>query len=189
MHIYFSGIGGTGLGPLALIAHQAGYTVSGSDKQDSQYIGYLQDHGIQNIHIGQSEADIAAVHAATPIDWFVFSSAVAIEQPHAPELEFCRSNNIKLTKRDELLSHILAEKKLKLVAIAGTHGKTTTTAMAIWLCQQLGLAISYSVGGKISFGEMGHFEPGSEYFIYEADEFDHNFLAFHPYLSVITGID
>jgi UDP-N-acetylmuramate--alanine ligase len=189
MHIFFSGIGGTGLGPLALIASQAGHTVSGSDKQDSQYIHYLREHGISDIHIGQSEEQIAAVHAREPIDWYVFSSAVAIEQPDGPELKFCQAQRIKATKRDELLSNILIEKNLKLIAIAGTHGKTTTTAMAIWLATRLGIPISYSVGGKISFGEMGHYEPGSEYFIYEADEFDRNFLAFHPYVSVITGID
>ncbi len=189
MHIYFSGIGGTGLGPLALIAHQAGYIVSGSDKQDSQYIHYLQDHGIQNIHIGQTTEQIEQIHTAQPIDWYVFSSAVAIEQPNAPELVFCRERGIKMTKRDELLSHIMIEKNLKLLAIAGTHGKTTTTAMAIWLCNRLSIPISYSVGGKISFGEMGHYQPGSEYFVYEADEFDRNFLTFHPYVSVVTGID
>lgn len=189
MHVYFSGIGGTGLGPLALIAAQAGYTVSGSDKQDSQYIHYLREHGVTDIHIGQTREQIAEIHARTPIDWFVFSSAVAIEQPGAPELEFCRGQNIKMTKRDELLSTILVEKNLKLVAIAGTHGKTTTTAMAIWLASRLEIPASYSVGAKISYGEMGRFDPASEYFFYEADEFDRNFLAFHPYVSIITGID
>lgn len=189
MHIFFSGIGGTGLGPLALIAHQAGHTVSGSDKQDSQYVHYLQEHGISDIHIGQSAEQIREVHDRQPIDWYVFSSAVAIEQPDAPELLFCRDNHIKATKRDELLNHIIVEKDLKLIAIAGTHGKTTTTAMAIWLCNRLGIPASYSVGGKISFGEMGRFDPASEYFVYEADEFDRNFLSFHPYVSVITGID
>lgn len=112
-----------------------------------------------------------------------------IENPDAPELRFCRENDIRHTKRDELLSAILAEKQLKLIAVAGTHGKTTTTAMAIWLARELGITASHSVGGKIGFGEMGHYEPGSEYFIYEADEFDRNFLAFHPYISLITGID
>lgn len=85
MHIFFSGIGGTGIGPLAIIAHQAGHTVSGSDKQDSQYIHYLRGHGISDIHIGQSEEQIREVHEQSPIDWYVFSSAVAIEQPDAPE--------------------------------------------------------------------------------------------------------
>ena len=189
MHIFFSGIGGTAIGPLAMIARQAGYEVSGSDKQDSQYIHYLKKQGITDIHIGQSAEQIAARHAQKPIDWYVYSSAVAIEQPDAPELQFCRQHGIKTTKRDELINRIITDKQLKMIAIAGTHGKTTTTAMAIWLYKQLGIPISYSVGAKISFGEMGHYDEDSEYFIYEADEFDRNFLAFRPFVSVITGID
>ncbi len=189
MHIYFSGIGGTGLGPLALLAHQAGYTVSGSDKQHSAYIHYLEERGITNIHIGQDLEQISQVHTAQPIDWFVYSSAVGMENPDAPELKFCVNNEVKMTKRDELLNQILEEKQLKLLAVAGTHGKTTTTAMAIWLLQQLKVPISWSVGAKIPFGDMGHYEPGSEYFVYEADEYDHNFLAFQPYIAIITGID
>jgi UDP-N-acetylmuramate--alanine ligase len=189
MHIFFSGIGGTAIGPLALIANQAGYSVSGSDKQDSQYIEYLKKQGITNIHIGQSADQLAEVHATNPIDWYVYSSAVAIEQPDAPELQFCANNDIKTTKRDELINRIVTEKNLKMIAVAGTHGKTTTTAMAVWLFKQLGIPISYSVGAKISFGEMGQYTEGSEYFVYEADEFDRNFLAFHPYVSLITGID
>lgn len=189
MHLFFSGIGGTAIGPLALIAKQAGYEVSGSDKQDSQYIEYLKKQGITNIHIGQSREQLAEVHTKHPIDWFVYSSAVAIEQPDAPELLFCRENNIKATKRDELINRIVTDKNLKMIAVAGTHGKTTTTAMAVWLFKQLQIPISYSVGAKISFGEMGQYIEGSEYFVYEADEFDRNFLAFSPYVSLITGID
>ncbi len=188
MHIYFSGIGGTAIGPLAIIAKQAGYTVSGSDKQDSQYIEYLRKKGITNIHIGQSRELITKVHENNPIDWYVYSSAVAIENADAPELKFVKNQNIKHSKRDELLNQIINDKNLKLVAIAGTHGKTTTTAMAIWLFKELGLSISYSVGAKISFGDMGAYQKDSEYFIYEADEFDRNFLAFEPYLSLITGV-
>jgi UDP-N-acetylmuramate--alanine ligase len=189
MHIYFSGIGGTGIGPLALIAHKAGFTVSGSDKQNSLYIEYLKKHGVTGIHIGQEYDQIAEVHSSQPIDWFVYTSALPMEQPDAPELRFCRDKDVKATKRDEFLSFLLQEKKLSLVAIAGTHGKTTTTAMAIWLFKQLGIPISYSVGAKLSFGEMGEYEAGSEYFIYEADEFDRNFLAFYPRVALITGID
>ncbi len=188
MHIYFSGIGGTAIGPLALIAKQAGYSVSGSDKQDSQYIDYLKKHGISDIHIGQTGEQIASEHDKNPIDWFVYSSAVEIENPDAPELLFCRQQNIKMSKRDELLNQIIQDKNLKLVAIAGTHGKTTTTAMMVWLFKQLNLPVSYSVGAKIPFGDMGQYEKGSQYFIYEADEFDRNFLAFEPYLSLITGV-
>lgn len=172
-----------------MIANQAGYNVSGSDKQDSQYVQYLRAHGLENIHIGQDYDQIAAVHASRPIDWYVYSSAVAIENPNAPELQFCREQGIRTTKRDELLNQIISEKDLKLIAVAGTHGKTTTTAMAIWLFKQLKIPISYSVGAKISYAEMGQFTPGSEYFVYEADEFDRNFLAFKPYASLITGVD
>ncbi len=189
MHVFFSGIGGTGIGPLALIAKQAGFEVSGSDKQDSDYIHYLRDQGIVDIHIGQSSDAIEEVHRAKPIDWYVYSAAVAIEQPDAPEFTFCRNHDIRLSLRDELLNLILDQKQLQLIAVAGTHGKTTTTAMMIWACQQLGIPISYSVGAKIAFGDMGHFDPNSKYFIYEADEFARNFLAFSPTLSVITGID
>ena len=188
MHVYFSGIGGTAIGPLALIAKQAGLEVSGSDKQDSQYIQYLRKHGVNNVHIGQSREAIAKVHETTPIDWFVYTSALPLENPDAPELLFCSEQGIKTSKRDELLNMILQEKGLKLIAIAGTHGKTTTTAMAIWLFKQLGLPLSYSVGAKIPFGEMGQYEPEAEYFVYEADEFDRNFLAFEPHLSLVTGV-
>jgi UDP-N-acetylmuramate--alanine ligase len=189
MHIFFSGIGGTGIGPLALIAKQAGFDVSGSDKQDSSYISYLRDQGITNIHIGQSGAAIAEVHRTQPIDWYVYSAAVAIEQPDSPEFSFCRTHEIRLTLRDELINRILTEKNLDLIAVAGTHGKTTTTAMIVWICRQMNIPVSYSIGGKIPFGDMGRYQPGSHFFIYEADEFARNFLAFHPALSVVTGID
>lgn len=188
MHIYFSGIGGAGIGPLAQIAQQAGYTVSGSDKQASQYIDYLRNHGITDIHVGQDEAGIAAVHERQPIDWFVYTSALPLEDPNAPELVYCREQNIKTSKRDELLNQILTDQKLKLVAIAGTHGKTTTTALATWLCTRLDEPVSYLLPAKTSFAEMGKFEPGSQYFIYEADEFDRNFLAYEPEFSLITGV-
>lgn len=189
MHIYFSGIGGAAINSLALMAKQAGFTVSGSDKQDNHNIHYLKEKGVTNIHIGQGREQIAEVHAKTPIDWLVYTSALPMEQPDAPELQFCGEQGIKATKRDEFLNYLLEKQGLKMLAIAGTHGKTTTTAMAIWLFKRLGIPVSYSVAGNISFGEAAQIVPGSEYFIYEADEFDHNFLAFRPALSIITGVD
>lgn len=185
MHIYFSGIGGAGIGPLAQIAHQAGYKVSGSDQQSSQYIDYLSKHGVTSVHVGQTGEAIAEIHDRDPIDWFVHSSSI---KPGHAELEFCRQQGIKISKRDELLNQIINDKNLKLVAIAGTHGKTTTTAMVVWLFKQLGMPVSYSVGAKLSFGDMGQYAEDSEYFIYEADEFDRNFLAFEPHTSLITGV-
>jgi UDP-N-acetylmuramate--alanine ligase len=188
MHIYFSGIGGTGIGPLALIAKQAGYDVSGSDKQNSSYIDYLYKHGISNISIGQSGKELETLHAKQPIDWLVFSSSLLKENPNHPEIEMAKGLGIKISKRDEFLNMLLTEKNLKMIAVAGTHGKTTTTAMTIWLFKQLGVPISYSVGAKLSFGDMGEYDPNSEYFVYEADEYDHNFLSFNPEISIISGI-
>jgi UDP-N-acetylmuramate--alanine ligase len=188
MHIYFSGIGGAAIGPLALIAQAAGYEVSGSDLREGEFIKYLRTKGIKNIHIGQGRNQIAEVHAQNPIDWLVYSSALPKTNPHHPELLFCQENSIKASKRDELLNKILEDKKLKLIAIAGTHGKTTTTSMVVWLFKKLGLPVSYSLGAKISFGEMGAYDPKSEYFVYECDEFDRNFLAFHPHLAIISGV-
>lgn len=189
MHIFFSGIGGAGIGPLALVAKQAGYEVSGSDKQDSGYISYLKQQGITDIHIGQEYTHIAKIHDQKSIDWFVYTSALPMEDPNHPELTFCAEQSIKTSKRDELLNQILSDKKLKMIAVAGTHGKTTTTALTVWLMNQLNTPISYLLPAKTSFADMGAYTEGSEYFVYECDEYDRNFLAFEPYLSIITGID
>jgi UDP-N-acetylmuramate--alanine ligase len=142
-------------------------------------------HGIPDIHIGQTREHIAAAHDKRPIDWFVHSSALP---PDHPELQFCHEQDIKISKRDELLNLILQERRLKLIAIAGTHGKTTTTALAVWMFTQLKQPVSYLLPAKTSFADMGHFDQDSEYFIYEADEFDRNFLAFEPAISLITGV-
>lgn len=189
MHIYFSGIGGSGVGPLALLAKQAGYTVSGSDKQDSRSIAYLKDHGITDIHIGQTRGKIAGVHQNMPIDWLVYSAAIEKENPSGhPELEFAKESGIKSTKENEFVNFVIQENNLKLIGVAGTHGKSTTTAMVIWLFKELSLPLCYSVGAKLSFAEPAHFDKESKYFVYECDEFDRKFLVFHPFISVITGV-
>src|SRR5438105_10539261 len=126
MHVFFSGIGGSGHSGLALLAHQAGFEVSGSDLKESSYTEYLKKHGVSNITTGQTADQIAALHAKQPIEWFVYTSA--LPQNHA-ELEFCRKNDIRTSKRDEFLNELIKSQNLKLIAIAGTHGKTTTSAM------------------------------------------------------------
>jgi UDP-N-acetylmuramate--alanine ligase len=189
MHVFFSGIGGTGIGPLALIAKQAGYEVSGSDRQDSSYIEYLRKKGLNDICIGQTSADIAELHSRKPIDWFVYSSALPRENPNHPELVFVKENEVKSSKRDEFIVELLKQTNQKMIAIAGTHGKTTTTAMVVWMFKQLNIPVSYSVGAKLSFGEMGEFDENAKYFVYEADEYDRNFLSFEPEIAIISGID
>jgi UDP-N-acetylmuramate--alanine ligase len=185
MKIYFSGIGGVGLGPLAEIAYDAGYEVGGSDLHKSLVTDELQKRGI-SIEFSQDGSFLRSSHAEQPIDWFVYTSALPKDHP---ELHMAKALGIKTAKRDELLAHIIHEKNLKLIAVAGTHGKTTTTGMLVWALKLLNVPVSYSVGSTLSFGPSGKFDPESEYFIYECDEFDRNFLHFSPFLSLITSID
>ena len=185
MNIYFSGIGGVGIGPLAEIAHDAGYDVVGSDREDSLMMNTLQKRGI-TITTVQDGAFLREQHEKSPIDWFVYTSALP---DNHPELVQARELGIRTAKRDELLAHIIKEKNLKLIAIAGTHGKTTTTGMVVWLAKYFGVPVSYSIGTTLSWGPSGRYIPGSEYFVYECDEFDRNFLHFHPYVSLVTSVE
>lgn len=185
MHVYFSGLGGVGIGPLAMLALDAGYSMSGSDLQQSEMVSYLRDRGAR-VQIGQDGSQIANEHIEKPIDWFVYSSALPEDHP---ELKFAKEHGIRISKRDEFLNHLLKDKGLRLIAVSGTHGKTTTTGMLIWLFQQLGIPVSYSIGTSISFGPPAMYKESSEYFIYECDEFDKNFLNFKPSFSLIPSLD
>ncbi len=185
MNIYFCGIGGVGIGPLAEIARDAGHTVSGSDARESLTTEELKARGI-SVSTDQSGDNLVAAHVNAPIDWFVYTAALPADHP---ELLKARELGIHTAKRDELLNAIITQAGLKMIAVAGTHGKTTTTAMVVWTLKQLGVPVSYSIGSGVSFGPSGYFDPKAEYFVYECDEFDRNFLHFHPHISLITSID
>lgn len=174
-----------GIGPLAEIAHDAGHTVVGSDLSDSLVTHELRSKGI-TVSIGQDGTFLRESHTNTPLDWFVYTAALPADHP---ELRLAKELGIRTGKRDEFLAEFLKEHNLKLIAIAGTHGKTTTTGMTTWALKQLGVPVSYSIGTTVSFGPSGAYEPGSEYFVYECDEFDRNLLHFSPYLSLLTSID
>jgi UDP-N-acetylmuramate--alanine ligase len=79
-------------------------------------------------------------------------------------------------------------KDLRMIAVAGTHGKTNTTAMVAWALEQADIPVSYSIGARIPFGPFGKYDESSKYFIYEADEFDRNFLQYSPAISIVTNI-
>ena len=185
MHIYFSGIGGVAIGPLARIAKDLGYEVTGSDQEQNRYTDSIVADEI-TVEIGQTYEKIANLHSHKPIDWFVHTAGLPIDHP---ELKFAQENNIKSSKRDAFINEFLGEKNLKLIAVAGTHGKTNTTGMLVWVFKQLGIPISYSVGTNINYGPNGKYDPSSKYFLYEADEFDRNFLKFHPLWSIFTAVD
>ncbi|RWZ78297.1 MAG: hypothetical protein EOT05_00845 [Candidatus Microsaccharimonas sossegonensis] len=185
MNIYFSGLGGVGIGPLVEIARDAGHMIMGSDLEESPLTQQLREQYVL-VTIGQDGSFLRECHQITPIDWFVYTSA--LPDDHA-ELLLAGELGIRTSKRDEFLAYILQEKDLKLIAVAGTHGKTTTTGMLVWLMKHIGIPVSYSVGSTLAFGPSGKFDPESEYFIYECDEYDRNFLNFKPHLSLITSID
>lgn len=185
MKIYFSGIGGVGIGPLAEIAHDAGYQIVGSDRSASLMTNQLQKRGVQ-VYLSQDGEALRREHERQPIDWFIYTAA--LPESH-PELQAAKELGIKTSKRDELIAKIIEEKQLKLIAVSGTHGKTTTTGMLIWAMDQLNIPASYSVGATLNFGPSGKFDSSSEYFIYECDEFDRNHLHFNPWLSIITALN
>lgn len=186
MNIYFSGVGGVGIGPLAEIAIDAGYNVIGSDLEVTLMTKELSKKGVE-IHIGPQDGTfLQSCHTKKPIDWFIYTAALRDDHP---ELLLAKQLGIKVSKRDGFLNHIFTEKNLKLIAIAGTHGKTTTTGMFVWTMQQLGIPVSYLIGSTLSFGPGGKYDPKSEYFILECDEYNRNFLNYKPYLSLITSVD
>jgi UDP-N-acetylmuramate--alanine ligase len=181
MNIYISGISGTGMGPLALMAKQAGHTVFGSDRSAGPIVPELEKENIE-FEIGSQDGSFLEQH---DVDWFVYTSALPEDHP---ELKIAREKGLKCTKRDEFIDFLVKELDLKMVAVAGTHGKTTTTSMIIWACKELGIPAAYLVGTTLGFAESGKYEKGDKFFIYEADEYDRNFLKFHPWLSCITFV-
>lgn len=184
MNIYISGISGTGMGPLALMAKKAGCTVFGSDLSKGAVYEELIQAGIE-VKIGEQDGEFLREKLKTGVDWFVYTSALA--EGH-PELKLALGTGVKSSKRDEFTAWLVAKLGLKMVAVAGTHGKTTTTAMIVWAALKLRLPVAYIVGTTLGFAPAGAYHTGDKYFVYEADEYDRNFLKFSPWLAVITTV-
>jgi UDP-N-acetylmuramate--alanine ligase len=175
--LYFIGIGGTGMSALATIAFEMGYQVSGSDIFSGENTCRLQEKGIP-VFIGHSRERIKNISAV------VISSAIP---PENVELQEAIQRNIPIIHRGEMLAFFLNQKKG--IAIAGTHGKTTTTSMISLLLEVAGLDPTVLVGGEVEdIGGNARFGNG-EYFISEADESDGSFLKLNPYCAVITNIE
>ncbi len=184
MKIYISGISGTGMGPLALMAKAAGYEVSGSDLSEGAIYPELMKAGI-DVKIGVQDGSFLSEKLQEGVDWFVHTSALPVGHP---ELKLAREAGIKVTKRDELTAFLIDKLDLKMVAVAGTHGKTTTTAMIVFAALKLRLPVSYIVGTTLGFAQSGAYHDGDKFFVYEADEYDRNFLKFHPWLTVLPYV-
>lgn len=185
MNIYISGISGTGMGPLAIMAKRAGFSVFGSDLSEGAVSGELFAEEIPVKFGPQDGKFLQECHNENKIDWFVHTSALPKD---APELKLAEKLNLRISKRDELIAYLVEKLGLKMVAIAGTHGKTTTTALITWASLKLGLPVSYLVGSTLPFAEAGNYADDSKFLIYEADEYDRNFLKFNPWLSILTCV-
>ena len=175
--IHFVGIGGIGMSGIAEVLLNLGYAVSGSDLKASDTTRRLQGLG------GRIEVGHAAAHVRDA-DVVVTSSAVRRDNPEVVE---ARRRKVPVIPRAEMLAELM---RLKYgVAIAGSHGKTTTTSMAAWLLAHAGLDPTAVVGGKVNgFGSNAKLGTG-DYIVVEADESDGSFLHIPPTLAIVTNID
>ena len=177
-HIHFVGIGGIGMSGIAEVLLNLGYRVSGSDLRESEITNRLRDMG-GDIHIGHKAECIEGA------DVVVTSTAVG---PGNPEVKAADEQHIPVIPRAEMLAELMRLKKFG-IAIAGSHGKTSTTSMVGWLLGQAGLDPTVVIGGRVNaFGTNAKLGEG-EFLVAEADESDGSFLRLSPVVEVVTNID
>ena len=180
--LHFIGIGGAGMSGLALVCRELGAAVSGSDRADSSYMERLREAGIE-VDVGHDPRHVPADSEV------VVSTAIAEDNP---ELAAARERSAVVMHRAKLLAELCAEKRL--IAVAGTHGKTTTTAMAVWALRALGADPAFFVGGEVpGLGPDGGVANAGwgagEWVVAEADESDASFLTLNPEVAVITNVE
>ncbi|MFN2216226.1 MAG: UDP-N-acetylmuramate--L-alanine ligase [Anaerolineales bacterium] len=176
-HIHLIGIGGSGMSAIARFLLEKGYVVSGSDRVDGPYLDDLRKLNAV-IYMGHVSKNI------TNADLVVRSSAIPDSNP---EIVAALQKGIEVVKRADFLGSLMKGKNG--IAVAGTHGKTTTTAMLAWVLTALDLDPSYIVGGILNnTGVNAHYGKGNE-FVIEADEYDHMFLGLDPKIEVITNVE
>ena len=176
-HIHFVGIGGVGMAGIAEVCLNLGYQVSGSDLSTSANVQRLRALGAA-VHIGH------AASAAQGADVVVVSSAVAEDNP---EIQWARAHRIPVIPRAMMLAELM---RMRFgIAIAGTHGKTTTTSLTAAILTEGGLDPTYVIGGRLN-ATGAHARLGtSRYLVAEADESDASFLYLLPHMAVITNIE
>jgi UDP-N-acetylmuramate--alanine ligase len=180
--LHFIGIGGAGMSGLALVCARLGATVTGSDRSDSSYMERLRRAGLAPV-VGHDAANL-------PEDAeVVLSTAIGEDNP---ELALARERGLAILSRGELLAELCAQKRL--IAVAGTHGKTTTAAMAVWALRSLGADPAFFVGGEVpglrdDGGAANAGWADGEWVVAEADESDGSFLELKPEVAVITNIE
>ncbi|MBC7444300.1 MAG: UDP-N-acetylmuramate--L-alanine ligase, partial [Polaromonas sp.] len=176
-HIHFIGIGGAGMSGIAEVLHNLGYAVSGSDLSDSATLQRLAGLGIRTF-VGH-----AAGHL-TGADAVVTSTAV---QADNPEVLAAREKHIPVVPRALMLAELMRFKHG--IAIAGTHGKTTTTSLVACVLAEGGLDPTFVIGGKLNSAGANAKLGSGDYIVVEADESDASFLNLLPVMAVVTNID
>ncbi len=175
--IHFIGIGGVGMSGIAEVFHNLGYIISGSDLSDSAMVRHLRGLGI-TIHLGHHEDHVEYVHVV------VVSTAIDEDNP---EIDAARAQRIPVVRRAEMLAELMRFRRG--IAVAGTHGKTTTTSLVASVLGRGDIDPTYVIGGKLN-SDASHARLGlSDYLVAEADESDASFLYLQPMMSIITNID
>ena len=176
-HVHFIGIGGSGLSAIARLLLESGYTVSGSDRTLTPFAEEVRKAGA-TVYVGHHPRNLKGV------DWVVRSSAVTDDNP---EVDAAKKTGIPVYKRADFLGRLMEDKTG--IAIAGTHGKTTTTGMTAWVLTKLDRDPSFIVGSIVSdLGVNAHAGSGKT-FVIEADEYDKMFLGLKPQIAVVTSIE
>jgi UDP-N-acetylmuramate--alanine ligase len=180
--LHFIGVGGAGMSGLAIVAAGLGAEVTGSDRAESSYMERLRVAGLEPT-VGHDAANLPEGAEV------VVSSAIGADNP---ELALARERGIEPIHRGELLAQLCAEKRL--IAVAGTHGKTTTTAMIVWALRGLGEDPAFFVGGEVP--RLGPDDAAanagwgtSEWAVAEGDESDGSFLRLDPEIAVVTNVE
>ncbi len=176
-HIHFVGIGGSGMSGIAEILLNLGYVISGSDLADSATLQRLAHLGIQT-HVGHAAAHVDGANAV------VTSTAV---QADNPEVLAAREKHIPVVPRALMLAELMRLKQG--IAIAGTHGKTTTTSLVASVLAEAGLDPTFVIGGRLNSAGANAKLGSGEYIVVEADESDASFLNLLPVMAVVTNID
>ena len=176
-HIHFIGVGGSGMSGIAEVLLNLGYTISGSDLSDSSTLRRLASLGIQT-HVGHSADHVKGADAV------VTSTAVKADNP---EVLVARSRHIPVVPRAVMLAELMRMKQG--VAIAGTHGKTTTTSLVASVLAEAGLDPTFVIGGRLNSAGTNAKLGTGDYIVVEADESDASFLNLLPVMAVVTNID
>jgi UDP-N-acetylmuramate--alanine ligase len=176
-HIHFIGIGGTGLSAIARLLLEMGFTVSGSDRAMSPFAEALQRDGA-TVHVGHNAVNVVGA------DWVVRSSAVGDDNP---EVQEAKKRNIPVYKRSDFLGRLMEDRVG--IAVAGTHGKTTTTGMIAWTLFAMGRDPSFIIGSTLTNLKTNARAGKGRAFVIEADEYDRMFLGLKPQIAIVTNLE